>query len=750
MIKKTNYAKRVVMVLTFLFLFALYSFISYRGEYLQVLEIGENYTSIFYTNLRYKYTVNMVIFLIAFLSIYITTKIIKRGLKHFFLEEGTEIPKLPNKSISLIGAILISIFTTDLVTSKLMLAMSSTMFGILDPIFNMDIGYYIFQKPFIELVLIYCMVFIIGLVIYTVIYYIVVFNKYFEGINRETLKKNLFIKQIIAGVFFVSVIASILTYINSQNILFKSFLTLTDEMKTELTGAGVTDITIASWGYRILAIIIVIAIFMAMRSFKKSNTKKVVFWIGIIPSYYILMFVVMFSFQTIFVNSNKLDNEKKYIAYNIENTRKAYNVDIQEEQIDYTGTITEEDIKKNDKIVSNVPMISEDVVLKTLKEYQSSSGIYTYRAAKIQKYQINNNDYLMYVSPREILSNGDRISDNKLYKYTHGYGTIITSAVDSNDAGGIKYMQNDIENTEKIINVSNPRIYFGLETNEVVITNVDGVKEFDYSIGVNANTEFVYDGEAGISLGFFDRFIIGMNKQNLNVSFSGNLKKESKILINRNIIERVKKLMPYFTYDEEPYLVIRDDGTLVWVIDAYTTSNSYPYAQYSTIEKNGLKTKINYIRNSVKVIVDAYNGTATFYITDRTDPIAMAYRKIYPSLFVDIENNLPEDIAKYMTYPKYLYDIQSTVLAQYHNIETEVLYRNDDVWEVAKSTNQKTTTLKGVTMQPYYAMVKKGENNELGLIVPYTPIRKTKFNIIFSWNIREWKSIEIIPICTRK
>jgi uncharacterized membrane protein (UPF0182 family) len=115
--------------------------------------------------------------------------------------------------------------------------------------------------------------------------------------------------------------------------------------------------------------------------------------------------------------------------------------------------------------------------------------------------------------------------------------------------------------------------------------------------------------------------------------------------------------------------------------------------------------------------VDAYNGTVTFYITDRTDPIAMAYRKIYPSLFVDIEKSLPEDIAKHMTYPKYLYNIQSTILAQYHNIETEVLYRNDDVWEVAKSTNQKTATVKGVTMQPYYAMVKKGENNEVGLII---------------------------------
>ena len=179
--------------------------------------------------------------------------------------------------------------------------------------------------------------------------------------------------------------------------------------------------------------------------------------------------------------------------------------------------------------------------------------------------------------------------------------------------------------------------------------------------------------------------------------------------------------MPYFLYDEEPYMVIRNDGSLCWVLDAYTTSNSYPYSQSTTIEKNGLRTKINYIRNSVKVIIDAYNGDITFYLTDKTDPIAMAYWRVYPNLFADInEAKIPEDISEHIVYPKFLYNVQADILTRYHNIQTEVLYRNDDVWEIAKTNATGTTNTKGSKMEPYYAVI----DDKLSLIVPYTPLGK--------------------------
>lgn len=720
--KKKHYTKRVIIVLVFLVFFAIYSFISLRGEYLQILEIGENYTEIFETNLKYKYLTTGINFIILFFCIFFTTRTIKKGLKEFFDQEKKEMPKLPNKSISLIGGVLISLLTSDFITSKLILAMNRTWFGTQDLIFGTDIGYYMFQKPFIELMIGYVIALIIALTIYTVIYYIVVFNLYFDGIDRELLKKSRFIKQILLSIMFLAIAIAAMTFVKSQDVIFKTFLTLNDEAGTELAGAGVTDVTIGVWGYRIFAVVIIIAIFMAIHFFKKQQTKKLLISLITVPVYLVVFFLVMSLFQAIFISPNKLDKEKQYIAENIKNTRDAYQIEIEEVSLENTATITREMLEKNETIISNIPIVSEDMVLETLEQYQTSSGYYSFRTAQLAKYDIHNKESIVYLSPREIVSNGERISDNKLYKYTHGYGTVLTSATTTNSLGGVEYLQNDIDQKEKVVEITNPRIYFGMEESDTIITNTQNGAEYDYPISGNTNAEYTYSGEAGIQLGFLDRLILGISKQNINIPFASNMTEESKILINRNILERVKTLMPYLLYDEEPYMVVREDGSLVWVIDAYTTSNYYPYSQSSVIEKDGLRTKINYIRNSAKVIVDAYDGTVTFYITDKTDPIIMAYWKLYSCLFTD--ETIPADIAEHIVYPQFLYQIQAEMLTRYHNIETEVLYRNDDTWEIAKNNMTSTVTSAGTKMEPYYTMVSTGDTNRLGLMIPYTPYGK--------------------------
>ena len=189
--------------------------------------------------------------------------------------------------------------------------------------------------------------------------------------------------------------------------------------------------------------------------------------------------------------------------------------------------------------------------------------------------------------------------------------------------------------------------------------------------------------------------------------------------------------MPYLEYDQNPYMVIRDNGEMVWVIDAYTTSNSYPYSQITNLpQKNGTVKKINYIRNSVKILIDCYNGTMKFYITDTSDPIVMAYWKMYPSLFEELYTEIPEDISKHFVYPKYLYDIQADVLKQYHKTQPEVLYRSDDVWDTAKENTSKVTTLVGTDIQAYYTAIKTIDNDEtvLGLVQPYTVSEKQNIN----------------------
>lgn len=229
----------------------------------------------------------------------------------------------------------------------------------------------------------------------------------------------------------------------------------------------------------------------------------------------------------------------------------------------------------------------------------------------------------------------------------------------------------------------------------------------------------------GLQLGFVDRLILGITKGDINLAFSREMTNDSKILINREVTARAKKALPYLIYDENPYTVITEEGKIVWVVDAYTVSSSYPYSQYTSIEYNNTKQKINYIRNSVKVIIDSYDGTMSYYITDRNDPIAMAYRNIYKDLFMDLDEQIPQDIQEHLIYPKFLYNVQAEVLKAYHNVKPDVLYRADDLWDIAKYNTSKSTKSTGTYVKPYYTMLKPTyDNSGLGLVQIYTPDEK--------------------------
>lgn len=363
-------------------------------------------------------------------------------------------------------------------------------------------------------------------------------------------------------------------------------------------------------------------------------------------------------------------------------------------------------------------------------------------------YNINGENTLAYISPREIISNETRTYNNKTYEYTHGYGTIITSASRTSDSGALSYINSSFENSENSVKISEPRIYFGLQTNDLIAINQNEDKEYDYPLTSTSNNYNTYDGKAGIKLGFFDRLILGIKEKNIKLAFSKDINSETNIIIKRNILDRVKKVMPYLEYDEEPYMIITDSGSLVWVIDCYTTSNSYPYSQVTNLlQDNGTIKKINYIRNSAKVLVDSYNGTMKFYITDKSDPIIMSYWKMYPELFEDLNEKIPEDISKHFVYPKYLYNIQKDILKQYHQVKPEVLYRSDDVWDTAKENTSKVTTLVGTDIEPYYTIVKTVNNDKatLGLVLPYTISEKQNINayLVGTYNEKGEKELKI-------
>ena len=717
--------KRIILVIAFLILFAIYIGISLRGEYLRILEVGQNYLPVFKQNLKYKALVVSINFAILYITTYITTKFIHRGLKKFFNEDKKELPKLPNKSICHIFSTIVSMISSVFLTEKLMLAINTSWFGISDPIFKMDIGFYIFQKPFIETVIIYFIILTILYSIYVAAYYIICFNIYFDkGIDPDVLKKNTFIKHITTNIILMILGVSAITVINSQNIITGNFITLSDKVK--LHGAGLIDSTIKVWGYRIFAVIIPICVIMAIRNFKKESFKKVMIWLSSIPIYLVILFVIIVSFDLIYVKRNEFDKERKYIENNIAFTKKAYDIEIDEIEIQDNQAITREDINNNHEVINNINLLNEENILETLKQYQSNSGYYSYNVANPELYNIDGKNKLIYISPREIVNNDTRTYNNKTYEYTHGYGVVLTSASDVDEKGNLSYIDSDFSAENNKVKINEPRIYFGLETNDPIITNAKGKQEFDYPLTSTTSQTNQYNGEAGLKLNFLDRIILGIKEKNMGIVFSGSITKDSKIITTRNIIKRAKTVMPYLQYDENPYMVVTDNGDLMWVIDAYTTSKNYPYAQETVIQHDGIKEKINYIRNSVKVLINPYSGEIKFYLTDKTDPIAVSYSKIYEGLFEDGEN-MPKEISKHLVYSKYLYNIQANMLEQYHNVQPEVLYRQDDVWDAAKENRARnTSTSTGTDIEPYYTQVKTldSEKSGLGLVLPYTILEK--------------------------
>ncbi len=716
---------RMILVILFILIFVITSYIQIRGSYLEYLELGENYLDVFYTNVMYRYALMTINFVILFFIMYMTNRGIKKGLKPFFEKEKKEMPKLLNKSISLVIAIIISAIISNHMMQNIMLVMANTSFEITDPIFGLDIAYYVFQKPLIEMLVYYIVGIVIGLTIYMAVYYILVFNRYFDGVDRNMLKDSLFMKKLTRNVLLIIFGIAMITILGTQNLMFGKILTIDDNI--EINGAGMTEATIRLWGYIIFAFVIIIFAYRALKYFKQENTAKVLKNLAVIPSYLVILFIIMVAFDLIYVNSNELDRERPYISQNIENTKNAYGLDVEEAAIDYSGTVTEQELNTNSNIVNNIPIISKDAVLITLENTQTNTGYYTYRSASLAKYKIGEREQIVYLSPRGITSS-DRTYSNKTYEYTHGYGEIITSATESTETGNIEYIQKNVSGNDNVVNITEPRIYFSTDDSAIIATNTRNKQEYDYTDENGNDVTSTYNGEAGLQLGFLDRLVLAMYKGDINLAFSSEITSDSKILINRNIRERAKKALPYLMYDENPYTVINDEGKIYWVLDAYTISSSYPYSQYTEIEHEGGTRDINYIRNSVKVIIDAYNGTMDFYITDRTDPIAMAYRKMYPSLFVDLDTQIPKDIAKHFAYPKLLYQVQAEILKIYHNVRPDVLYRSDDLWDFVKYNHLNTTRTTGTYLEPYYIMVKTHDGEELGLMQIYT--QNNRQNII--------------------
>ena len=309
--KKKNIGIRNIVVIVLVLLVSLGLVIAFRAEYLAIQEIGEQYTELFFKNVNHKLYLAGGIFVITYLLIYISNKLTKHGLKKFFEDEKKQIPKLPNKTFAMIGAIIFAMIGMAMLNKQYTMFGNIAWFGKTDPVFDTDIAYYIFTLPFIEAMIFFMIGELVALLVYTAIYYVVVMNVYLDGIDIELLKKNTFIKQIVGILVMVALLFSGYIFITSQNILTQDMLTLENNSNIDLIGAGKSDVTIKLWGYRLFSVVLFFSVVRLLKYAVKANFKQSMISILIVPTYLIGMLIGMIYYDQFIVKNDVLDNQKK-------------------------------------------------------------------------------------------------------------------------------------------------------------------------------------------------------------------------------------------------------------------------------------------------------------------------------------------------------------------------------------------------------------------------------------------------------
>jgi uncharacterized membrane protein (UPF0182 family) len=371
----------------------------------------------------------------------------------------------------------------------------------------------------------------------------------------------------------------------------------------------------------------------------------------------------------------------------------------------------------------------------TLRQIQAIRTYYDFPDVDVDRYLVSGQTRQMMIAPREINDAKLPASSlnwiNQRLIYTHGYGVTMNSANGFTPEGLPQFVLSNmpVDNSAPEIKVTRPEIYFGELTNRYVYVKTNA-KEFNYPQG-DTNIYTTYEGTGGIRIGNrLRRLMLAWSLGDLSkLPFSNDVTSESRVLINRNVRSIVDGVAPFLTYDDDAYIVVNNEGRLFWILDAFTESAYFPYSNHHDVASNS----VNYIRNSVKVVIDAYNGTANFYVFDRQDPLIAAYQRIFPSLFRDA-SQMPADLRAHVRYPESLLRAQGEVYNLYHTQNPKIFFQREDVWSLAQQlTLDKDRQKQTVAIDPYYVLMQlpgEPQKNEFVLILPFTPSNR---NNLIGW-----------------
>lgn len=732
-----------ILLVVFVLIIAFFSNIAvYIIDYQWFSEIG--YKEVFFkkiiTQLQFFIPALVALFFLFYLYL---NSINAHSIKHSGVILSNVEKKVRTKLFLLaslgLSFILSLVFVLD-IWYDFLIFINKTSFDLADPIFGRDIGYFIFSLPFLDKLYNFLLILVFVVAAITLLFNVYNFfttkvnNEHFDMnarpvSNPKDIYRNILgaaSKQLmfLGGIFFLLLAFGF--YLRTFDLLYSP--------RGIAYGASYTDVNITLPSYYIYMGICVLTAALLILSRKKKNIKLAAFGPLLLIIAMVVSGVISGSVQSIIVAPNEIVKEERFLQNNITYTNYAYNLDkVQEKEFPVNQNLTREDIEKNKVTISNIPINDYRPAKDIYNQIQGLKSYYQFYDMDIDRYTINGVYRHVFVSTRELQSaNIPKQADaqaaswiNKYLKYTHGYGIAMSPVNEVTISGQPRLFIRDMPIISDIdITVDTPQIYFGELTKDSVIVNTRE-KEFDYP-STNENIETEYNGTGGIKLNMLNRVLFAARGRKLNFLLSQDISSNSRILINREIIRRVQKIAPFLVYDEDPYIVIYN-GKLYWIIDAYTVSSRYPYS-----EKINSQTSTNYIRNSVKVIIDAYNGSTDFYIADPNDPLIETYSRIFTTLFKPLDK-MPGGLKAHIRYPQTLFDIQADIYTKYHMKSAREFYNKSDVWDVSTQIYGPSTAQSNaeVVESSYLIMrLPDSKKEEFLLMVPYTPQGKTN---MISW-----------------
>ncbi len=589
-------------------------------------------------------------------------------------------------------------------------------FGVKDPIFSQDVSFYIFSIPFYKLFLGWGYRLIILMAISSAVVY------FFHG-SLVITQRVRWIADIVRS--HLSIFGILFFLLLAGSYYFQIFGLLYSERGTTF-GVSYSDYHAVLPVLKVLIVLSVItaASFLAV-IFLKSYRLLILSLAALLLVSFLGGQIYPSLIQQFRVSPDELNKEKKFILNNIKFTRQAYNLDkFKETNFPAVQTLNQKDIDENKETIENIRLWDWRPLKKTFSQIQEIRTYYTFRDVDVDRYELDNKIVQVTLSARELdtdqLPIKARTWVNEHLVYTHGYGLVMNPVNQVTEEGLPKLFIKDIPPKSEVdIKIKRPEIYYGEvhDNDDYAVINT-ATKELDYPIG-DANEYTEYQGDSGIKIGTIGRkALFAYRFNNLRLLLSDAIGSGSKILIRRNILDRINRLAPFLRYDQDPY-IFSADGKLYWMIDSYSVSSQYPYStRYNDI---------NYIRNSVKVVVDAYNGSVKFYVIDKEDPVLKTYQNIFPELFQDF-SEMPNSQKAHIRYPIDLFKIQIDIFNSYHMTDPQVFYNREDLWEIPKETFQREE----IDVEPYY-VVMKPIGQEISQFLLMQPLNPSKKNNMISW-----------------